>query len=182
MVRKTVPPRQYSADAVVAHKGAAADISGWRALFEKWGVQSLVYGFVVIQRRLIDRPVFTVRRDAGPNTGPEQLAWLVEWETRALDAHKLLSAKPRASQNASLQVEHRFVDGAWQPESYCLSSEYPFIAGMRTEPWAAHVLTLANGSLTVAELLEQLPVNANPLEFARAVAAMISAGFLVLDR
>jgi SAM-dependent methyltransferase len=182
VVRKTVSPREYSADAVVAHKGAAADISGWRALFEQWGVRALVYGFVVIQRRSSDRPVFTVRRDAGPNTGPEELAWLVEWETRALDAQKLLSAKPRASQNASLQVEHRFIEGAWQPESHRLRSEYPFIASIRTEPWAAHLLTLANGSLTVAELLDQLPGSANPIEFARAVAAMVSAGFLDLDR
>ena len=62
LVRRTVSPREYSADTVVRHKGSAEDISGWRDLFQQWAVKSMAYGIVVVQRRASDRPVFTVRR------------------------------------------------------------------------------------------------------------------------
>jgi len=187
MVHRAISPQQYSSDAVVLHKGAVEDIAGWRELFHQWGVRSLAYGIVVIERRESDRAVFTIRRAAGPKTGPAEFVWLVEWAAAALDTGKVLHAKPRARANVSLRVDHRFVDGAWQPESFRLESEYPFSATMRAEPWAAHLLTVADGSLTVQQLLDRLksdevlPGSAPPVEFARAVAALISAGLLELD-
>lgn len=187
IVRKTISPHDYSADAVLMHKGSLQDIAGWRDLFAEWGVRSLAYGFVVIQRRQRDRAVFTVRHDSGPKTGPAECAWLIEWTTAALDTQKLLAMKPHARDNASLRVEHRFAAGAWNPESYRLASEYPFSSTMNIEPWAPHLLTIANGTSTIRKLLDQLksagglPDSVEPEEFARVVAAMVSAGFLEVD-
>jgi SAM-dependent methyltransferase len=187
LVRKTMSASAYAADVVVLQKGSADDIAGWRELFEQWDVRALVYGVVVIQRRTGDRPVFTVRRDVGPKTGPAECAWLVDWATAALDASKVLPMKPRARDNVSLKVEHRFSGGEWQPESYRLVSEYPFRATMKCESWAPHLLTIANGSHTIQELLAQLkssealPQTVAPIEFAPVVAAMICSGFLEVD-
>jgi SAM-dependent methyltransferase len=182
VVRRTISPRDYSADAVVKHQGSVEDIAGWRELFKQWGVEALAYGYLVIQRRAAPRSVFTVRRNAGPKTGPAELAWLVDWATAALDTEKLLESKPRARAGVTLQVEHRFEDGGWQPESFRLESEYPFKAVMQAEPWAANLLTLADGTQTVRQLLDQLLGDSvAPEDFARAVGAMISAGLLELD-
>jgi hypothetical protein len=166
----------------VKHQGSVEDIAGWRELFKQWGVEALAYGYLVIQRRAAPRSVFTVRRNAGPKTGPAELAWLVDWATAALDTEKLLESKPRARAGVTLQVEHRFEDGGWQPESFRLESEYPFKAVMQAEPWAANLLTLADGTQTVRQLLDQLLGDSvAPEDFARAVGAMISAGLLELD-
>jgi hypothetical protein len=172
VVRRTISPRDYSADAVVKHQGSVEDIAGWRELFKQWGVEALAYGYVVIQ----------MRRNAGPKTGPAEVAWLVDWATSALDVEKLLESKPRARAGVMLHVEHRFKDCAWQPESFRLESEYPFQAVMQAEPWTANLLTLADGTLSVRQLLDQLLGDSiAPEEFARAVGAMISAGLLELD-
>jgi SAM-dependent methyltransferase len=178
VVRRTLSPRDYAADAVIEHKGSLEDITRWRELFTEWGVRSLVYGLVVIQRRDSDRPIFTIRRDAGPNTGPAECAWLIDWATAACDANVILHAKPRAGKNATLRVDHRLASGKWQPQSYRLESSYPFSVTMRVEPWAADLLTIADGSRTTSELL---PENVEPLEFARIIATMIFAGLLEID-
>jgi len=187
VVRRTLSPRDYAAEAVITHKGSVEDLAGWRELFTQWGVRSLVYGLVVIQRRDRDRPIFTIRRDAGPNTGPPECAWLIEWATAACDLNVILNARPRAGKNASLRVDHSLAEGKWQPRSYRLESAYPFSATMRAEPWTAHLLTIADGSLTTSELRDRLisegtlAETTEPIEFARITAAMIFAGVLELD-
>jgi SAM-dependent methyltransferase len=187
LVRRAISPREYSADTVVLHKGSAEDIAGWRELFMQWGVRSMAYGIVVIQRRATDRPVFTVRRDAGENTGPAELEWLVDWATAGLDASKVLTLKPRTRENISLRIDHLFTQNDWHPASYRVASDYPFNEDMRAEPWTAHMLRIADGSLSIQELLdhlkfaEALPESVDPTEFARAVATMISTGLLELD-
>jgi SAM-dependent methyltransferase len=187
VVRRTLSPHDYTVDAVISHKGSVEDITGWRELFAQWGVRSLVYGLVVIQRRAAERPVFTIRREASANTGPAECAWLIEWATAASDADMILNAKPRAGRHASLRVDHRLGEGAWEAQSYRLESAYPFSVNMRAEPWAAHLLTIADGSLKTLELWSRLvawgglPENAELVDFARIVAAMIFAGFLEVD-
>jgi hypothetical protein len=107
--------------------------------------------------------------------------------TAASDADMLLQARPRAGKHASLRVEHRLADGEWQPQFYRLESVYPFSVTMRVEPWAAHLLTIADGSLTTRELLDRLisagglPASAEPAEFARIIAAMVFGGLLEVD-
>lgn len=187
VVRRTLSPRDYTADAVINHKGAVEDITGWRELFATWGVRNLVYGLVVIQRRDSERSVFTIRREASPQTGPAECAWLIEWATAASNVDAILQARPHAGKHASLRIDHRLAEGAWQPESLRLESQYPFAVTMRAEPWSANLLTIADGSRTTAELLAHLissgvlPEQAEPAEFARIVAAMVFAGLLELD-
>lgn len=188
VVRRTLSPREYAADAVISHQGSVDDITGWRELFAQWGVRSLVYGLVVIQRRQTARPVFTIRREAGPHTGPAECAWLIDWATAASDADMLLHTKPRGGKHASLRVDHHLANGGWQPQSCRLESNYPFSVIMRVEPWAANLLTIADGSRTTSDLLGLLTntgallEGTDPAEFTRIIAAMIFAGLLEIDQ
>jgi SAM-dependent methyltransferase len=182
VVRRTIAPRDYAADAVIKHQGSVADIAGWRELFQQWGVEALACGYVVIQRCAAPRSVFTVRRNTGPKTGPGELAWLVDWATAALDTDKLLESKPRARAGVKLQVEHSFKDGAWQQETFRLESNYPFHAVIQAEPWTANLLPLADGTQTVRQLQEHVLGDSVPAQdFARAIASMVSAGLLEFD-
>ncbi|HVP00787.1 MAG TPA: methyltransferase [Bryobacteraceae bacterium] len=184
IVKATASPHDYAADAVIKHRGSVEDIEAWRELFISWGVHTLPYGLVYIQRRATDRPVFTVRRTAGPGTGAAECGWLMAWAAAAYNAQKILVTKPRARGGITLRTEHRFVDGQWSAESCLLETDYPFLASMQTESLTALLLTLADGSLTTVELLKELqlrdalPASIEPLDFARVVAALITSGFL----
>src|SRR5487761_2107244 len=55
IVKATVSPHDYAADAILKHHGKVEDIAEWREMFQRWGVHSLPYGFLYIQRRASDR-------------------------------------------------------------------------------------------------------------------------------
>jgi SAM-dependent methyltransferase len=184
--RITRTPREWAAESVISKKGAVADIPNWRAFFENLHVQALVYGLVMIQRRAQLRPVFTVRRQIGPRTGPAEHAWLFDWETAAVShpATWALAWKPRAVPGIRLRVDHNFENGDWIPDKYLLETEYPFNSELPAQAWTAHLFTRADGSRTTAELLDQLKADGAlhpetpPTAFAEMLATLISGGFL----
>ena len=184
--RVTRTPREWAAESVISKNGSVTDIGEWRSFFESLHVDALIYGLVMIQRRAQPRPVFTVRRHTGSQTGPAEHARLFEWET-ALVTHEpswLLGLRPRSAPGIRLQVEHRLDGGAWTPDSYLLETGHPFASGLPAQAWTAHLLACADGSLTAAELLEQLK-SAGALHpetpasaFAEMLATLVSGGFL----
>lgn len=184
--RITRTPREWAAESVISKKGAVTDIPDWRAFFENLHVHALVYGFVMIQRRAQPRPVFTVRRQIGPRTGPSEHAWLFDWETSAVShpATWALAWKPRAVPGIRLRVDHGFENGNWMPENYLLETDYPFNSELPAQAWTAHLFTRADGSRTTAGLLDQLKADGAlhpetpPEAFAEMLATLISGGFL----
>jgi SAM-dependent methyltransferase len=184
--RITRTPREWAAESVISKKGAVTDIPNWRAFFENLHVQALVYGLVMIQRRVQPRPVFTVRRQIGPRTGPAEHAWLFDWETSAVShpATWALSWKPRAVPGIHLRVDHAFENGNWIPETYLLETDHPFDSELPAQAWTAHLFTRADGSRTTAELLDQLKTDGAlhpqtpPEAFAEMLSTLISGGFL----
>ena len=184
--RITRTPREWAAESVISKKGAVTDIPDWRAFFENLHVQALVYGFVMIQRRAQPRPVFTVRRQIGPRTGPAEHAWLFDWETSAVShpATWALGFKPRAAPGIHLRVDHNFENGDWVPGAYLLETDYPFNSELPAQAWTAHLFTRADGSRTTTELLDQLKADGAlhpetpPAAFAEMLATLISGGFL----
>ena len=139
--RITRTPREWAAESVISKKGAVTDIPNWRAFFENLHVQALVYGFVMIQRRAQPRPVFTVRRQIGPRTGPAEHAWLFDWETAPCPITPPGSLDtPRAVPGIRLRVDHNFEDGNWMPNAYLLETDYPFNSELPAQAWTAHLL------------------------------------------
>ena len=186
VVRRDLTPREYAAEAVIRNGGRVEDIQAWRDLFESQGIEGLAYGFLTIQRRERPRTVFTARRTAGPRTGPAEHAWMMEWETSIASggAEQMLRTRIRASRETRLTVEQKLTEEGWEARDFHLEIDHPFRMETRVQAWVAHLLAMAEGSLTGAELLEKLkeagavhpdtPAN----EYASVLALLVSGGFL----
>ena len=99
----------------------------------------------------------------------------------------MLAQRLHASRETRMRVEHRLAEEGWAPESYALETEYPFALEIPAQAWTAHLLALADGSRTGAELLDMmkaegvvLPQTPAP-EFAGILAQLVSGGFLELS-
>jgi methylase of polypeptide subunit release factors len=186
-VNRTFTPSVYVAEAISRNRSLIADAKPWRELFEQLRVKQIARGFLILQRRAHSRPVFTVRRAVGPKSGAAEQHWLVDWETStASGAHGMLAQRPRASRETRMRVEHRLAEGGWAAESYALATEYPFALEIPAQAWTAHLLALADGSHTGAELLDLMkaegavhPQTPAP-EFAGMLAQLVAGGFLEL--
>jgi len=147
----------------------------------------MVYGWLVLQRREVDRPVFITRRSVGPNTGRDEIAWLLKWETAAAKPEfldTLADAHPIATHALELHTVHRIKDGDLAPEEFSLHIKYPFSIDCRVQPWMGFLLPQCGGKLSVRQLLEFCKQNnfvqlETPLaEFARLLAVFVANGFL----
>jgi hypothetical protein len=99
----------------------------------------------------------------------------------------LLDSRLRANEETRLMVPHTLGAEGWSPSEYVLSVSKPFSMEARTEPWAAHLLAFSDGTRSVRENLELmiqqeiLPAGVAQEEFAQAVSALVSGGFLQLE-
>jgi SAM-dependent methyltransferase len=152
------------------------------------GVESLAYGWIIIQRKTTTRRVFTVRRSAGPCTGREELAWLLNLETFAAAGpsawERLLEMSPVARPSLELRALHRMIAGELRPVHLSLHTENPFAMDCQVDPWVALLIPLCNGQPTVRQLWEKckehgfIHAEAPLEEFASLVGVLISGGFL----
>jgi SAM-dependent methyltransferase len=178
---------EYTAEMMVRESGNAGDIRAWREYLSDLGVEDFAYGFLAIQRRKSPRPVFTVRRKAGPETGRAEHAWLMDWETSLAEKgpQMLMELKLKASSRAKLTTGHSLTPEGWAPESFLFEVEHPFDMEFRAGAWAAYLLTAADGSRTGSQLFEKLKTDgaldpSTPsLDFARMLGMLVSGGFLV---
>jgi methylase of polypeptide subunit release factors len=188
VTRSSRRPLDYTAEMAIREGGTAEEIRAWREALRDQGVEAFVYGFLAIQRRDGPRPVFTLRRKAGPETSRSEHTWLLDWETRLASegAEVLLAARPRASTRARLETAHRLTAEGWAPESFRLEVEHPFDMEVRAGAWAAYLLAAADGERTGAQILEALKADGvlaaevAPADFAGTLAMMVSGGFLAL--
>jgi methylase of polypeptide subunit release factors len=187
-VNRLFTPSIYVAEAISRNRATIADAKPWRELFEQLRVKQIARGFLIIQRRAQSRPVFTVRRQVGPRSGPAEQHGLVDWETSmATGVPGLLSERPRACSEIHMRVEHRLTEEGWSPQSYVLDTEYPFVLEVPVQAWTAHLLALADGSKTSAELLQTMKAegavhpNTPAPEFAQVIAQLVAGGFLQLS-
>jgi hypothetical protein len=150
-------------------------------------IESLVYGWMVIQRKSDSRRVFTVRRMAGPHTGREEIAWLLKWETFATTTPAfgaLLEMVPVARPSLELRTTHRLKEGELVPERLTVHTEHPFAMNLGVEPWMTYLIPLCNGQSTTRQIWETCKAHnfihpeTPPEEFARLIALMISGGFI----
>ncbi len=186
VVRRDLTPREYAAEAVIRNGGRVEDIQAWRDLFESQGIQGLAYGFLTIQRRDRPRRIFTVRRTAGPRTGAAEHAWMMDWETSIASGgvEAMLQTRLRASRETRLHVAQQLTEEGWAARDFRLEIDHPFRMETRVQVWVAHLLAIADGSLTGAELLEKLKEagavhpDTPPDEYASMLALLVSGGFL----
>jgi SAM-dependent methyltransferase len=161
----------------------------WKKLFARLGVESLVYGFVVIQRRTGACETFTVRRQASPGRSRAAWEWLLAWESAAKeDLARLILDRPlHRGCDTEFQVRHRLEGSTWTPQRYTLRTEWPFSMECDAHPWMANLIALCDGPATGRDLLGVLvengvvPVGIAEEEFARAAAGLVSGGFIEVE-
>ena len=189
IVRRILDPHDFAARAN-PHTGRSREESGaWKKLFARLGVESLVYGFVVIQRRTGARETFTVRRQASPARRRTPWEWLLAWESAAKEGvTRLILERPlHRGRDAEFQVRHRLEGSAWTPQRYTLRTEWPFSMECDAHPWMANLISLCDGRATGRDQLhalvqnELLPRGITEDEFARAAAGLVSGGFIEVE-
>ena len=189
IVRRIIEPHDFAARAN-PRTGRSREESGvWKKLFARLGVESLVYGFVAIQRRNGARQTFTVRRQASPVSPRAPWEWLLAWESAATEnLPRLILERPlHRGCDAEFQVRHRLQGAAWAPQSYTLRTEWPFSMECDAHPWMANLISLCDGRATGRDQLRVLVENdvlprAIPEdEFARAAAGLVSGGFIEVE-
>ena len=151
------------------------------------GVETMPYGWIVIQRRDSPRSIFTTRRSAGQRIGREEIAWLLKWETFAAGPsvfEDLLEMRPVARRSLEFQAIHRMREGKLVPEQYTLHTEVPFFGNCKVQFWVGFLIPLCDGTSTVRQLCETCKSNnfihpeTPPREFAKLIGVLISGGFL----
>ena len=161
----------------------------WKKLFARLGVESLVYGFIVIQRRTGARQTFTVRRQASPVSRRAPWEWLLAWESAAKEGgSRLILERPLyRGCDAEFLVRYRLEGNAWAVRSYTLRTEWPFSMDCDAHPWMANLIALCDGHATGRDQLrvlvehEAVPRATPEEEFARAAAALVSGGFIEVE-
>ena len=151
------------------------------------GVVSIPYGWIIIQRKSNTRRVFTVRRSAGRRTGPEEIAWLLKWETFAAGPsafEDLQERIPVARRSLELHTINRLKEGKLAPEQFTLHTDEPFFVDCKVQFWEGFLIPLCDGKSTVRQLWETCKGNnfihpeTPPQEFAKLIGVLISGGFL----
>ena len=168
-------------------KGGFETVDRMRDSLSSLGVESMVYGWIIIQRKNDSRKVFTVRRLVGPQTGREEIAWLLKWETFAAGPSAFEDNQgmiPVARPSLELRTVHRMKGGELVPEQLTLHTEDPFAMNCQVDPWVTFLLPLCDGQATVRQLWETckahkfIHAETPPQEFAKMIGVLISGGFL----
>jgi len=190
IIRQPQDPNDAAMQYAVKSKGGGQAAHEMREALRGLGIQLMVYGWMIIQRREDARPVFTTRRTVGPNTGQKEIDWLLKWETAAVKPEFieiLAETHPVVAPSLELHAVHRMKEGDLAPEQFSLHTEYPFSVDCRVQPWVGFLLPQCDGKLTVRQLLEFCKQHnfvhpETPLaEFARLVMVFISGGFLEVE-
>jgi methylase of polypeptide subunit release factors len=178
-------PSEYAG--LVAQKGESRpeDKERFAELFDSLKIESIVYGITVVRRFSEQRAPLTIRRQRGPETTVGELEALLDWEGAPLG--RIFDARVRANPKAQLRVLHNLGEDGWQSAHQTLVTTFPFAMEAHVDPWAAYLVALCDGAHTVREhfssliAAEVIPESADPEEFARAIAALASGGFLLLS-
>jgi methylase of polypeptide subunit release factors len=190
IVRQQQRPADAAMQYAVKSKGGGEAAHRMREALRDLGIQSMIYGWVIIQRREDARPVFTTRRSVGPNSGRNEIAWLLKWETAAAKPEIieiLAEAHPVTAPSLELHAVHRIKQGDLAPEQFSLHADYPFSVDCRVQPWVGFLLPQCDGKLSVRQLLEFCQANhfvhpETPLaEFVKLLMVFIAGGFLEVE-
>jgi hypothetical protein len=190
IVRQLQKPEDAAMQYAVKSSGGGQAAHQMREALRGLGIQSMVYGWTIIQRREEARPVFTTRRSVGPNTGRDEIAWLLSWETAAVKpefANILAEMRPTAAPSLELHTVHRMKEGDLLPQQFMLHTEYPFSVDCRVQPWMGFLLPQCDGKMTVGQLLEFCQRNnfVQPetprAEFVKLLMVFIECGFLEVE-
>jgi len=190
IVRKEMDPQTFAFRANRDTIRTREESEKWNQLFAKLKIQSLVYGFICIQKRTGAGRPFTLRRQAPAADFRSPWEWLFHWETAAHGNQLpeiILNSRLIASPRTEFEVLHRMQQGGWVPSKYTFQIAYPFSMECEAQPWMAHLISLCNSQATGRDVLRALmennvlPKSTNEIEFAQAAASLVSGGFIEVE-
>ena len=186
-ISKNVDPARFAMDSAVRRSTGQVEVNQWKALFSKIGAKEIVTGTVVVQRRAMKRPVFTIRRSLAREADSEAIEKVLRWETACVTPSQhaaIFAARPKASPRVQLVVRHGLRDGDFAPEDFTLTCDYPFLMDCKAQPWMAQLIAYSDGTRSIQELYEQCKTagwimpETPPQEFLSLVGLLVSGGFL----
>ncbi len=194
-VSSTLSPGEVAQRLATRHQDAAPlDAAQWEELFRRAGMQQLVYGALVIYRRLAGSDALTARYQLSESSDGACFEWAFgwhHWRARKEASGELLSTisglKLRLSPHLLVKVTHVVQDGALLPAEFIIESSKPFLTEARVDPWMASALSCFDGERTTAEIYEAmrsqelLPEALGIEDFIKLVARLIERGCLEMD-
>ncbi len=169
---------------------AASAVEAHLAALQRLRVRQLVFCWIVIQRRHIPRPVFTVRRKSGETTAQDEIDWLLRRETAVVEgdsAEWLLEARPLPSPGARLHVAYGPGESGWAPTERSLQTDAPFRLAAKCPAWAAEFVVACDGKTTVRQHLAALeasgviPERTSEEAFLASVSVLLAGGFIYVE-
>ncbi|MFN7939283.1 MAG: class I SAM-dependent methyltransferase [Bryobacteraceae bacterium] len=155
-VRKTMTPMDFAFDQVLLKSGDSSSLYRWIALFERFQMEQMVLGTLMVQRRKEARSVFTLRHTLAPGAGIGDLERVMDWQTRCMTGEavrEVLQARVKVSSNWEALSKHAFEDGRMATISYSIVARHPFEQTLECPPWVVSMAAKADGELTVSQLL-----------------------------
>jgi SAM-dependent methyltransferase len=189
VTERLFPPTDYYFRLALAGRAELGEVVRRHEVFQRLGVERLVYGSILIQRLTATRPTFTARRQAGPGSAIADVEWLLGWEAATAEADamaRLVTARPVVSPECHMRLGHVLEAGAWVINDCVLTTTSPFALEARCPAWAAMLVGTCDGRTTVRELHAslrgrgQLPAALELTEFVKFIRSLISGGFLRL--
>jgi len=165
------------------------EVEALRELFASLGVERIVGGTMVIQRRAGPRKTFTFRKSAGEGFRPGWLEWTLRWETEATHpgmVERVLDSAPRVAEGVRVHIVNRLADGEWVGESARVLARLPFPFAMDATPDALRFLSRCDGTVTVRDHVHRMkesgvmPEELPREEFAELVMGLVGGGVLTI--
>lgn len=182
-------PIYYVVSSILRGRTDKAGMKHWEEAFKRERIVRFLPAVLTIQRRIGNRPVFTVRRDHGPRSSPREVEWLLQWETQRATGEAgrhVLSSRLRPGE-MQLRSAHELENGSWSLKSQSLEARHPFLVSWPVEEWAPYVMSLADGKRTGADIHalliaeEAIAPNVTAEDLAENLTELVSGGFLVVE-
>jgi SAM-dependent methyltransferase len=162
-----------------------------QALYEQTKTTAVVYGSVLLRRKLRPGPPVTTRMFLGKMATGKDLDFLLDWTAAVASpggAGMLWNSRPSLGAHGEMRVLHRVRNGRLAAEEFELHTNGAFASKGKVPVWVAQVAAECDGSRTWGERFENLreegriPPGVNREEFARVLAMLVSTGFLQVSR
>ena len=187
---RTFDPTDYYFKLALQGRASLDEVVTRHEIFRSLSVEQIIYCSTVIERHAAPRPSYTTRRQVGQGMGTEEVDQLMAWKAASNEPdslQRLVEAPLRASPHARMRLEHTLEGDRWVAKECQVFNAVPFVVEAKIPPWAATIISRADGQRTTREHLDFLkksgviPQQVPELEFAQFIRSLVDGGFLLLS-
>jgi len=161
------------------------EIVQWLNMVDALKIERFILCAFILQRHSTPREAFTVRRDAGSETRPHHLAWLMQWHSLCAggEAESIVLQSGLRANAAALTTRHDIRDGDWVPQLHALAVESPYPLRNEVDDLAVYLLPRLDGrsGMEMFRVLQGELGMEDPGPFGRYVAELVGRGFVLVS-